>query len=88
MHVGIAGPRSRVLLTSGLEQLAPGEELDAVRNNGLAAVITSRRKSELDDRVNADLDSDEEDASPARQVVLFLGFRFLGFRVRVSGVGF
>lgn len=68
-----AGPRSRELLTSGVEGLAPGEQLpsDAARvPDGLAALVTER-DTPFDDRVPADLDSDEESprASPGRQEV-------------------
>ncbi len=59
-----AGPRSRELLTSGVEGLAPGERLpsDAVKApDGLSALVTRNSgRSQPDDRVPAELDSDEE----------------------------
>ncbi len=59
-----AGPRSRELLTSGVEGLAPGERLpsDAVKApDGLSALMTrDSARSQHDDRVPAELDSDEE----------------------------
>jgi len=76
-----AGPRSRELLTSGVEGLAAGEQLPGEVSrvpDGLAALVTKRdtavteRDTPFDgDRVPADLDSDEESprASPGRQEV-------------------
>lgn len=66
LHIGDygAGPRSRELLTSGVEGLAPGERLpsDAVKApDGLSALMTRNSgRSQPDDRVPAELDSDEE----------------------------
>ncbi|CAL8471398.1 g10940 [Coccomyxa elongata] len=58
------GPRSRELLTSGVEGLAPGERLPsyAVKApDGLSALMTrDSARSQHDDRVPAELDSDEE----------------------------
>lgn len=62
-----AGPRSRELLTSGVEGLAPGERLpsDAAKAPDALSALATRDsgRPRFDDRVPADLDSDEESPS-------------------------
>ena len=53
-----AGPRSKIILTSGLERLAPGEELPSPQ--APSARLAERRSSGVGDRVASDIDSDEE----------------------------
>ncbi|KAK9919131.1 hypothetical protein WJX75_009619 [Coccomyxa subellipsoidea] len=61
------GPRSRELLTSGVEGLAPGERLpsDAAKAPDALSALATRDsgRPRFDDRVPADLDSDEESPS-------------------------
>ncbi len=52
------GPRSKDILTSGLERLAPGEELPSPQ--APSAGLAERRSSGFGDRVASDIDSDEE----------------------------
>lgn len=56
-----AGPRSRDILTSGLERLAPGQELPSPEKP--AARLAERRSSGLGNRVDSDIDSDDEELS-------------------------
>ena len=56
--VDCAGPRSKDILTSGLERLAPGQELPSPDKP--AARLAERKSSGLGNRVDSDIDSDEE----------------------------
>jgi hypothetical protein len=68
----LSGPRSRTLLQSGVEGLAPGEKLpERAAAAGGRAPATALKQ----DVVPADLDSDEEDApadTPRQPQVDFL----------------
>ncbi len=61
------GPRSKELLTSGVEGLAPGERLpsDAARAPDALSALATRDsgRPQFDDRVPAELFSDEESPS-------------------------
>ena len=70
---GCAGPRSKDILTSGLERLAPGQELPSPEKP--AARLAEQRSSGLGNRVDSDIDSDEElslDDSPQQPMVRLL----------------
>ena len=53
-----AGPRSKDILTSGLERLAPGQELPSPGKP--AARLAERKSSGFGNRVDSDIDSDDE----------------------------
>lgn len=75
-----AGPRSRDILTSGLERLAPGQELPSPHKP--AARLAERRSSIFGNQVDSDIDSDEElslDGSSQQPGVSLLTFP-TGFR--------
>ena len=52
------GPRSKDILTSGLERLAPGQELPSPGRP--AARLAERKSSGFGNRVDSDIDSDDE----------------------------
>ena len=60
------GPRSRALLQSGVEGLAPGEELPeqaAAARAGQDGLAAAARAAPKQDVVSADIDSDDESAA-------------------------